>query len=103
MNQVDSVLASADGLSFIPVRGRALSHGYHLARRRTWAADKSWHLVFVYVLEDESGVRRGVYQVGSREPEDPRDWVFRSRLMGLEHLPPVLPPHPRVESADIVH
>ncbi|TXN71740.1 hypothetical protein [Methylobacterium sp. WL6] len=93
----------ADGLSFVPIRGRALSHGYHVARRRNWAADAAWHLVYLYVLEDEAGTTRGVFQAGSTEPDDPDEWIFRSRVVGLEHLPATLPPHPRVPLALVVH
>ena len=95
--------ASADGLTFIPVRGRALSPGYYLARRKSWAPDYGWQVVFVYALEDAGRTKLGVFQLGSEEPETPRIWVFRSRLMGLEHLPAVLPQHPRVQLAEIVH
>lgn len=103
MTLLKSASAPADGLAFIPVRGRALSHGYYLARRRSWSEDSAWAIVFVYELEDEGRTRLGVFQTGSEEPDDPRQWVFRSRLMGLCDLPTVLPPHPRVQLADIVH
>jgi hypothetical protein len=98
-----SATISADGLSFVPIRGRALSHGYYVGRRRTWAADAAWHLVFVYALEDETGTTLGVFQAGSDRPDDPAQWVFRSRVVGLEHLPAILPPHPRVALATIAH
>lgn len=93
----------ADGLGFVPVRGKALTPGYYVGRRRTWGPEAAWHVVFVYTLDEGGTTRRGVFQVGSTEPEDPRDWVIRSRVIGLEDLPPVLPPHPRVQLAEIVH
>lgn len=97
------MITADDGLSFVPVRGRALSGGFYIARRRTWSADRSWHVVYVYALDDEGRTRLGVFQAGSEKPDDPRQWVFRSRLMGLGDLPAVLPPHPRVQIADVVH
>lgn len=93
----------ADGLALIAVRGKALSPGCYLARRKTWGPEAASHMVFVCTLDDGERTRRGVFQVGSVEPEDLRPWVFRSRLMGLEHLTPVRPPHPRVQLAELVH
>ncbi|MDP4022328.1 hypothetical protein Q8W71_06815 [Methylobacterium sp. NEAU 140] len=97
------ITEGADGLNIIAVRGRALSHGYYVARRRTWGPDKSWHIVFVFLLEDETGTKRGVFQAGSTEPDHPKHWIFRSRILGLEDLPAFLPPHPRVQLAELVH
>lgn len=94
---------SADGLSFIAVRGRALTEGFYVARRKSWADQYGWRIVYVYALEVEGRTKLGVFQVGADEPDNPRKWVFRSRLMGLEHLPASLPSHPRVQMADIVH
>lgn len=88
----------ADGLSFTPIRGRALSRGYYVARRRTWAAEYSWQVVFVYALDDDR-TKLGVFQVGSEEPENPLNWVFRSRLTGLEHMPSFLPPRAKMTEA----
>lgn len=96
-------MTSADGLAFVAVRGRALTEGFYLARRRTWAAEHGWRIVYVFELENDGRTLHGVFQVGADEPEDPRKWLFRSRLMGLEHLPANPPPHPRVQLADVVH
>lgn len=95
--------AIADGLEFIPLRGRALIEGFYVARKKAWSADYGWRVVYVAEMDDGERMRLGVYQVASDEPENPRQWVFRSRLMGLEQLPASLPPHPRVQLAEIVH
>lgn len=88
-------------ISVRPVRGRRVPPGWYIARRRDWSADARWSVVGVMHVHDGGATRTGVYQVGSADPEATANWRFLYRLLAIESLPAIPPPHPRIELADV--